>query len=148
MSRVYAFLFYFSYLLLFIVLPWILTFSSALGASRLAHETVYSTAWCNSQFGQNEVRLFDNSRVDCLLPVYAVETDFADKAWKEGIGQALWYALVTRRKPGVLVIVERDDDCRYVNRVHAIASWTYPTIEVWETGPAAGHCQMTDGDLE
>lgn len=148
MSLRSAILLYLLYVFLVLILPWYFCAKPVSAGKHFEHEATYSKAWCDSQFGFNEVKLFDNSRVDCLLDVYAIETDFADKAWKEGIGQALWYALVTRRNPGVLVIVETADDCRYVKRVHAIARWTHPTIHVWETGPAAGTCQMSDGDLE
>jgi hypothetical protein len=37
-----------------------------------------------------------NGRVDIVGKHYATEVEFADK-WKQAIGQALWYALQTRK---------------------------------------------------
>lgn len=53
-----------------------------------------------------EYKLEDNTRVDCLTPDYAVEFDFASK-WAESIGQSLYYAQKTKRKPAVVLIMQQ-----------------------------------------
>lgn len=75
---------------------------------------------CNELGGSMEYVLFDKTRVDCLTSEYAIEVDFAKK-WAESIGQALYYAEVTGRKPVVVLIVSEDDD-KYVDRVKKVAN--------------------------
>jgi len=76
---------------------------------------------------QVEVSLWDGTRVDLLNDEYAIEIDWAPK-WKESIGQSLYYALVTNKKPAVLLLVkrgEKDKDhiyrCQTVCAKHGIA---------------------------
>ena len=85
-------------LILFLPLP--------LTAGRLHHESYYQKAFCDRHRGKTEVKLPDGARVDCLTDRYAVEVDFANKVF-EGVGQSLYYALKTGKRPGVVVIVER-----------------------------------------
>lgn len=97
-----------------------LTASSASGASRLAHEAEYQNAWCSKYSGTTEYRLRDAARVDCMAAIdgnlYAIEFDFADK-WAEAIGQALYYARMTKREPAVVLIVEDfERDIKYIDR--------------------------------
>ncbi len=51
----------------------------------------------------------DNVRVDILTRDEAIEVDFAQK-WAESIGQALYYAVLTKRRPAVMIIVEQAKD--------------------------------------
>lgn len=51
------------------------------------------------------MRLWDLTRADLMNDVYAIEVDWAHK-WAEGIGQALYYAAVSDRKPAVLLLVK------------------------------------------
>jgi len=57
---------------------------------------------------KTEFRTPDGSRVDIVTAEYAIECDYAGK-WKEGIGQALFYAATTNRKPALLLLLHRDD---------------------------------------
>jgi hypothetical protein len=61
----------------------------------------------------------DKTRVDCLTDGYAIEVDWAKK-WAEGVGQSLFYADMTNRKPGVALIVGENDQ-RYLKRINLIA---------------------------
>ena len=86
--------------------------------------------------GQREVVLFDNTRVDILTDSHAIEVDFAKK-WAEAIGQALYYAAATGRKPGIVLIIKnRDRDRRYVYRClvvsgkHGIRLWIMQGDEI------------------
>ncbi|MDZ4185777.1 MAG: hypothetical protein U1D97_12450 [Desulfuromonadales bacterium] len=91
------------------------------------HEKDYQNAWCSEMNGKVEVRLDDGTRVDCLTDEYAVEVDFAKK-WAESIGQSLYYADRTGRKPGVLLIVGEDDQ-RFLDRLETVAAKS--KIKVW-----------------
>lgn len=83
-------------------------------------ESFYQNEWCGKREGQVEYVLEDRARVDCLLPEYAVEVDF-DNKWAEAIGQALYYATMTGRKPAVLLIIGRNHE-RYLARFQRAAA--------------------------
>ena len=103
--------------------------------ARLHYEKVYQEVFCKQLGGVAEYALFDRTRVDCLTDEYAIEVDFADK-WAEGVGQSLYYAEVTGRAPGILVIVESLDDVRYLKRIlrlsteYGIRIWTYSPKDI------------------
>lgn len=133
-----------AYFFIAVVIPLLLSTPFASAAVLAHNEAYYQALWCAAHGGITEVRLPDKARVDCLTPDYAIEVDFADKAWKEGVGQALWYGLVTRRKPGVLVIMREEKDCKYLTRLQGIVNWTQPPIGVWQTGEYAYSCPAGD----
>ena len=106
---------------------------------RLQPEAAYVDAWCVAQGGRVEVRLPDGTRADCVLPGYAVEADFANK-WYEGVGQAAHYAQLLQKRPGILLILEHSDDCRYFARMCATLTGVRiqeQPIKVWTTGPVS-----------
>lgn len=71
-------------------------------------ERHYQTQWAIAHNGKTEYRLPDNTRVDVLLERYAVEVDFVNKFY-QGVGQALYYAYMTGKQPGLVLIIENDD---------------------------------------
>ncbi len=83
-------------------------------------EKVYQAQWCNTRKGTMEYVIKTKNqgmgRVDCLLPDMVVEVDFAKK-WHECLGQALDYSAHTRKTPACLLIVEKEKDWKYVNRL-------------------------------
>lgn len=81
-------------------------------------EKYYQTKMCNEFGGDMEYVLFDKTRVDCLTKEYAIEVDFAKK-WAEGIGQSLYYAEVTGKKPAIGVI-SGDGDEKYLDRIRRV----------------------------
>ena len=102
--------------------------------SHLHPERWYQERWCAQQEGQAEVRLEDKTRVDCLTETHAVEVDFARKLY-EGIGQSLHYALMTGKKAGVLLIVEKPGDQKYWERLQTIVAKHGLPIDVWLVEP-------------
>lgn len=82
-------------------------------------EKYYQNKMCSQLGGEMEYTLFDKTRVDCLTSEYAIEVDFAKK-WAEGIGQSLYYAQITNKKPAVALIVG-DDDEKYLKRIQIVA---------------------------
>lgn len=76
----------------------------------------------------------DRTRCDCLTETHAVEFDFANK-WAESIGQALLYGAHTGRRPGIVLIIEKDKDMRYVRRVHRVIQEYGLPVDVWVTRP-------------
>jgi hypothetical protein len=82
-------------------------------------EAYYVNEWCSEDFGQQEFVLGDKTRVDCLTKDYAIEFDFAKK-WAESIGQSLYYAKMTGKKPAVVLILTDINDYKYVKRVEKV----------------------------
>lgn len=109
-----------------------LTLIESAFAAHLHKEKIYQEAWCAKVGGVTEYRLDDGARVDCLTDEYAIEFDFAGK-WAEGIGQALYYAERTGRKPGVVLILEADGEERFLKRLNAVADRYL--IKVWTSSP-------------
>lgn len=101
-------------------------------AHKPLHEKDYQRWWCEKHAGELEYRLPDKTRVDCLTKEYAVEVEYAPK-WAESIGQALYYAQSTGRKPAVLVIVRDKDDERFLKRLRVVAK--EQGIKVWTIRP-------------
>jgi len=62
-----------------------------------------------------EYVLFDKTRVDMLTADYAIEVDWSKK-WAEAVGQASYYAAITHKKAGILLLLKSDDDMRFVYR--------------------------------
>lgn len=80
------------------------------------HEADYVKAYCN---GQIEYELKDLTRVDCLTDEYAIEFDWGKK-WAESIGQSLYYAKMTGKKPAVAIIVKSLKDDYYISRIRLV----------------------------
>lgn len=110
----------------------LLIFASSCFAAHRHLEKEYQAVWCAEHDGTTEYLLPDDTRVDCLTNDFAIEFDFAVK-WAESIGQALYYALRTDRTPGVVLILERQADRRYLKRIEAVAD-VYG-IKVWTMEP-------------
>ena len=111
-------------------------FPSQLLAVREHPEKWYQEKWCKENNGQLEVVLVDGTRCDCLTETHAIEFDFGSK-WAESIGQSLYYGLQTGKKPGVVLILEKNKDRRYWIRLNStIQHFTLP-IDAWSTGDAA-----------
>jgi hypothetical protein len=79
--------------------------NTSYGAKRLHYEKEYNAIFCDYMGGRREYSLSDRGRVDCVTASEAIELDFSDK-WAEGIGQALYYAIMTNKSPAVALIIE------------------------------------------
>lgn len=71
------------------------------GYAEAKNERDYQLEKCT---GLIEWRLPDNSRVDCLTHTHAIEFDYSNK-WAEAIGQSLHYALMTKKRAGIFLIL-------------------------------------------
>lgn len=88
-----------------------------------ATEAEYVQNFCT---GQIEYRLWDATRVDCLMDDEAQEYDYGKK-WAEAIGQALWYSMNTGTRAAVVLIIEDERDRRGLRRARAmIAHFNLP----------------------
>ena len=110
-------------------------------ASRLYPEKAYQEFWCDKYGGKTEVKLLDETRVDCVLGDYAIEFDFANK-WGESIGQSLYYGHTLNKKAGVVLIMERPSyDERYLKRLMTVAN--LHNITVWIITPNDLDCNVS-----
>ena len=109
---------------------------------RLHSHNHYVGKWCFEQNGELEKRLPDGTRVDCVTTTHAIEGEFA-KSWKDGIGQAAHYAIMTGKKAGILLILEHQKSCRYLSSLKTVLSNllidNHP-VRLWTTGPMSGKC--------
>lgn len=104
----------------------------AQGKAHQHPEKYYQELWCEKHHGITEYRLPDGARVDCLTDDYAIEFDFAAK-WAESIGQSLYYAEMTGKRPGVVLIMEQSGDERFKKRLDRVTA--RHGITVWMTTP-------------
>lgn len=89
-------------------------------------------AWYVDKFCQGKIEhvLPDRTRVDCLTSTHAIEYDWGSK-WEEGIGQALGYALETGRRPGVVLILKKPRDRRYLQKLDEIIKAFDLPVDTW-----------------
>ena len=105
--------------------------TAAVKASTQHPEKWYQIVWCLANKGEMEAKMRDNSRVDCLTNEYAVEVEFASK-WPEALGQSLHYALLSKRKPGIALIIKTAKDLRHWHALRlAVKSYNLP-INLWK----------------
>ena len=114
------------------------------------NELSYQHAYCYMHNGIEEYELSDKTRVDCLTDIYAIEFDFCNKAY-EAVGQSLHYALMTGKKPKIVLILDskyKQQQMVYVERIKKIGQ-TYG-IEVEYVSDEIlnidnkGRCQFKD----
>ena len=107
-------------------------FSTTALGKHIYKEREYQECFCSKAGGVTEYVLPDMTRVDCLTDDYAIEFDFAEK-WAESIGQALYYSIMTGRKPGIVLIIEGNGE-RYLKRLRTVAEKL--NIKVWTITPS------------
>lgn len=84
--------------------------------ANIMYEKDYVNQYCD---GQREYVLPDKTRIDCLTDEYAIEFDYAKK-WAESIGQSLYYAKKTGKKPAVAIILKQASDKKYIQRINDV----------------------------
>ena len=85
-------------------------------------EASYQHAYCSMHNGIEEYELPDKTRIDCLTDEYAIEFDFANK-WTESIGQSIHYALMSSKKPKIVLILDskyKSEQMVYYERIKRI----------------------------
>ena len=109
------------YIKLFFVVTISIIFIGCANAKKYK-EKHYQTLFCNDLDGVMEYSLSDRTRVDCLTDEYAIEIDFAKK-WAESVGQSLYYAEMTEKKPAIALIVDdTKKDKKRMNRLKVLAT--------------------------
>ena len=80
--------------------------------------------------GEIEFVTQDGTYIDCLAGGYAIEFDWARK-WYEGVGQALYYGRLTGDVAGLVLIVKRESDWKYVERCHKTLAHYGTPVKLW-----------------
>ena len=76
---------------------------------------------CDALKGQAEYTLPDKTRVDCLTEEYAIGVVWANK-WAEGVGQSIYYSLISHKKPAIALIMDKKSDERHYKRLNVVAN--------------------------
>jgi hypothetical protein len=114
----------------------IFLFPSMLFAKREHPEKWYQQQWCEAHNGQVEITMPDGTRCDCVTDTHAIEFDFGSK-WAEAIGQSAYYSLQTKRKAGVVLILETTKDRKYWLRLNSTIEHFNMPIDTWSVGDAS-----------
>jgi hypothetical protein len=97
-------------------------------------EKWYQKRWCAENKGQMEVVMPDRTRCDCVTDTHAIEFDFAKK-WREALAQSLDYGMRSNKRPGIVLILENQDDLRYWIRLNSIIEHYKLPITTWMITP-------------
>ena len=102
----------------------ILIFFLSLSSNALEKEKYYSEMYCEELFGKVNYTLEDKSKVDCLTDTHAYEVDWADgmKVY-EAIGQSLYYASQTNKKPGIIFLIRRNNSEKHIRKVKEVINF-------------------------
>ena len=83
-----------------------------------------------------EKKLITGGRIDCFNDEFAIEVDWANK-WAEAVGQSLYYAGATDRKPAIILLCTESEGpveglCRsYVYRLEHALAFVNTHVDVW-----------------
>jgi hypothetical protein len=111
-------------------------FPSLLLAKREHPEKWYQVKWCQAHKGQVEVVLPEGTRCDCVTDTHAIEFDFGNN-WAEALGQSSYYSMQTKKKPGIVLILETIKDRKYWIRLNTTIEHFNLPIDTWNIGNAA-----------
>ena len=109
----------------------IILFCLSFSAYAIEKEEFYSNKFCEELSGQSQFKLKDLSRVDCLTETHAFEVDWADgmKVY-EAIGQSLYYASQTEKKPGILLLIRKDNSQKHIRKIKEVIRYFDLDIEL------------------
>lgn len=104
----------------------------------LDRETTWSQWIAKQKGGHAEVRTFCGARCDVLTEEYAFEVEWVKK-YKEAPGQALLYAALLHRKPGIILLSRNSPmDRIYFLRSTVICQQANIYLEIIDTADPDG----------
>jgi hypothetical protein len=71
-----------------------------------------------------------------VTDTHAIEFDFGSN-WAESIGQSAYYSLQTKKKPGLVLILETMKDRKYWIRLNTTIEHFNLPIDTWNVGNAS-----------
>ena len=79
--------------------------------------------------------LADGTRCDCVTATHAIEFDFGGN-WAEAIGQSSYYSIQTKKKAGIVLILESMKDRKFWIRLNTTTEHFDLPIDTWSVGNA------------
>lgn len=99
-------------------------------SAKYAHpEKYYQKIDCKKKNGITEYPI-NGVRVDCLTDEYAIEYDFNNHKLYEGIVQSLYYAQLTGKKAGLVLIETGENDEVFTKRARDIIEFNKLPIKL------------------
>ena len=103
---------------------------SSFASYAIENEDYYSKKFCNEMSGQPKYHLKDlssngeeitSSYPDCLTDTHVFEVDWAEgmKVY-EAIGQSLYYSSVSGKKPGILLLIRKENSEKHIEKVQKV----------------------------
>ncbi len=91
----------------------------------------YQAEWCAKNGGKvQHIPEDDSGNLACIKDQYIIYLEYAGK-WKEAVGQALYYSVITGKKPGIAAIVTNStEDTKNLKNIRLVADKYH--IRVWE----------------
>ncbi len=91
-----------------------------------------ATEWTKTDYILDDCRGKPEYReVDCLTDTHVIKYAFASE-WAEAIGNALHWAAMTGKRPGIVVIIDPESQDRHLARLKsALDSIPCVNVEVW-----------------
>ena len=91
----------------------------SLSATAFEKEDFYNKKYCAELGGVNESYHKNtgatSAKIDCETDTVVWEGEWTHKAY-EGVGQALWYASITGKIPGIIFYVKKANQQKYIDR--------------------------------
>ena len=106
---------------IFILFFLFLSITSCISQSKKMSENDWSDYIQKLIGGQREYSV-ESGRVDLLTEEFSFEVEWANK-WKNSIGQSLWYALQTNKKPGIILLIRSEKDYKYFIQLNSALSY-------------------------
>ncbi len=78
----------------------------------------------------------DRTRCDCVTDTHAIEFDFGNN-WAEAIGQSSYYSIQSKKRAGIVLILENMKDRKYWIRLNTTIHHFNLPIDIWSVGKAA-----------
>jgi hypothetical protein len=117
-----------------LLIPFVFFIGMVPTMSGAVDERTWQSRYCEGM--ELEKHLPSGGYVDCLSPEYAIEVDWSEH-WAEAVGQSLYYASATGRKPGIILLCRESEGpveglCRsYVYRLEYALKFVKPHVYVW-----------------
>jgi hypothetical protein len=97
------------------------------------NEKYFQNVVAQQMDGKKEVTFTDRIRIDIITKDHAIEVEFADK-WYQAVGQSLFYGIKTGLHPGIVLIMKKEVDALYLDRLKLVAirhEITIYTLDYW-----------------
>ncbi len=78
----------------------------------------------------------NGTRCDCVTDTHAIEFDFGNN-WAEAVGQSSYYSIQTKKRAGIVLILETSKDRKYWIRLNTTIEQLNLHIDAWAVGNAA-----------